>query len=164
MHDAAFDDSSRRHAYDVKDGPWPAAPAKNEIAIQRESIVHPERVMAAGRPGTGAAHFDDPLSIAKGIRMARCVQTAGMDTASIEGRAGESLYVTFDFFRPIHGYPFIDLADAPEDTVIDFGYGEIAYTQYKGERPVHADGWLNRSRGRAGLCRPLHHSRRRAAL
>jgi hypothetical protein len=143
VHDAAFDDASWQHAYEVKDGPWPAAPAKNEIATQRETAVHPEHVVAAGRLIPAQSISDDPLSIAKGIRTARCEPVAGMDTASIEGRAGESRYVTFDFFRPVHGYPFIDLADAPEGTVIDFGYGEIAYTQYKGERPVHTDGWLN---------------------
>ena len=143
VHDTAFDDSSWQNAFEVKDGPWPAAPGRNEIANQRESVVHPERVIAAGRLVPAQAVSDDPLSIATGIRTARCEPVAGMNTTVIEGRAGESKYVTFDYDRPVHGYPFIDLADATEGTVIDFGYGEIAYTQYKGERPVHTDGWLN---------------------
>jgi len=143
VHDTAFDDSSWQNAFEVKDGPWPAAPGRNEIANQRESVVHPERVIAAGRLMPAQAVSDDPLSIATGIRTARCEPVAGMNTTVIEGRAGESKYVTFDYDRPVHGYPFIDLAGAPEGTVIDLGYGEIAYTQYKGERPVHTDGWLN---------------------
>ena len=143
VHDAAFDDSSWRSAYEVKDGPWPSAPAKNEIANQRESAVPPERVVAAGRLMMEQALSSDPLSIATGIRTAHCEPVVGMNTTVIEGRAGESRYVTFDYNRPMHGYPFVDLVAAPEGTVIDFGYGEIAYTQYKGERPVHTDGWLN---------------------
>jgi hypothetical protein len=143
IHEAAFDDSTWSAAYEVKDGPWPATPTRTEIPLQRETAVHPERVVAGGELALAAPISDDPLSIAKGIRTSRCIQEPAMDTASIEGKAGESRYVTFDFFRPVHGYPFIDLADAPEGTTIDFGYGEIAYTQYKGERPVHPDGWVN---------------------
>jgi len=143
IHDTAFDDSAWQPAYEVKDGPWPAAPAWSGIPPQRETAVHPEHVVAAGRLIPASALADDPLSIAKDIRTARCEPVAGMDTASIAGRAGESRYITFDFYRPVHGYPFIDLADAPAGTVIDFGYAETAYMQYKGDRPVHPDGWLN---------------------
>ena len=143
IYDAAFDDSAWQNADAVTDGPWPAAPAKNEIANQREYAVHPARLLAGGRLLPAQKVSDDPLSIATGIRTARCKPVDGMSAAVIEGRAGESRYVTFDYDRPVHGYPFIDLAGAPEGTVIDFGYGEIAYTQYKGERPVHTDGWLN---------------------
>ena len=143
IHDAAFDDSSWQKAYEVKVGPWPNAPAKNEIPSQREYMVHPGHIVAAGRLLPAQKVSDDPLSIAAGIRTARCKPIDGMSAAAIEGRAGESRYVTFDYDRPVHGYPFIELAGAPEGTVIDFGYGEIAYTQYKGERPVHTDGWLN---------------------
>ena len=89
VHDTAFDDSSWQNAFEVKDGPWPAAPGRNEIANQRESIVHPERVIAAGRLAPAQSISDDPLSIARGIRTARCEPVAGMNTTVIEGRAGE---------------------------------------------------------------------------
>ena len=122
MHDAAFDDSSWQQAYPVKDGPWPAAPAANEIPNQRETVVHPERILGAGQLVPAQPISDDPMSIAAGIRTARCISTPGMDTASVEGRAGESRYLTLDFYRAVHGYPFIELAEAPEGTTIDFGY------------------------------------------
>ena len=143
IHVPEFDDSSWKTAYEVQDGPWPAAPAKNEIPNQRDTVVRPERVLAAGRLIPAQPISSNPLSIAKGIRTARYEPIPSMNGASVEGRAGESRYVTFDFYRPVHGYPFVDLTDAPEDTAIDFGYGEIAYSQYKGERLVHTDGWLN---------------------
>lgn len=143
IHAPEFDDSSWKTAYEVQDGPWPAVPVKNEIPNQRDTVVRPERVVAAGRLIPAQPISSDPLSIAKGIRTARYELIPSMNGASVEGRAGESRYVTFDFYRPVHGYPFVDLADAPEDTAIDFGYGEIAYSQYKGERLVHTDGWLN---------------------
>jgi hypothetical protein len=143
IHDAAFDDSAWQRAVEVTDGPWPAKPGLAGIPSQRENTVRPPRVLASGRLVTAQPLSDDPLSIAAGIRTARCEPAPGGTAQSIEGRAGESRYVTLDFYRPVHGYPYFDLSDAPEGTTIDLGYGENPYLQYSGARPVGVDGCLN---------------------
>jgi hypothetical protein len=66
-----------------------------------------------------------------------------LNPEAIEGRAGESVYVTYDFHQPVHGYPFINLSEAPEGTIIDFGYAENPYLQYSGARPVRVDGCID---------------------
>ncbi|HWQ52810.1 MAG TPA: hypothetical protein VN442_03940, partial [Bryobacteraceae bacterium] len=113
------------------------------IPLQREIRVEPTRVLAAGRLADVQPLSDDPLSMAAGIRKARCRPVQDMNPDRIEGRAGESLYVTFDFQRPVHGYPFLELSDAPEGTIIDFGYAETPYLQYNGARPVDPNGCLD---------------------
>ena len=143
VHSPAFDDTGWQPAVEVTDGPWPAKPARTEIPPQRETVVHPARALAAGRLMPAQPLSDDPLSIAAGIRTARCEPGPSPAPDSIEGRAGESRYITFDFQRPVHGYPFLDLSDAPDGTVIDFGYAENPYLQFNGARPVAVDGCLN---------------------
>ncbi|HWQ54727.1 MAG TPA: hypothetical protein VN442_13665, partial [Bryobacteraceae bacterium] len=72
VHDPAFDDAAWQPAAEVKDGPWPAKPAPVEIPLQREIRVEPTRVLAAGRLADVQPLSDDPLSMAAGIRKARC--------------------------------------------------------------------------------------------
>ena len=143
IHSREFDDSAWQHAREVADGPWPARPARTEIPPQRESVVRPARVLASGRLIPSQAVSNDPLSIASGIRTAGCEPVPSTEPQIIEARAGESRYVTFDYQRPVHGYPFLDLGEAPEGTVIDFGYAENPYLQYSGERQVQTNGCLD---------------------
>ena len=82
------------------------------------------------------------MSIAAGIRTAR-YQPDGAVPPVIRGKAGESRYVTWDFQEPVHGYPFLELKNAPAGVTVDFGYGELAYSQYSGLKHVEVNGWLN---------------------
>jgi len=153
IHKPGFDDSGWSHAVAVNDGPWPATPTDVETPGQREFPVRPLSVLAAGRLKPQQPVSAEPLSIAAGIRTATCEPdtTATCDVGRllasqpvvIEGRAGESRYVTFDFGRPVHGYPFLSLADAPAGATIDFGYCEVSRALYTGDMHVREDGWLN---------------------
>ena len=150
---ADFDDSSWSRAAIVVDGPWPSAPEDVETLGQREYRVRPLSVLAAGAIEHSQPVPDEPLAIASAIRTARCrpkkqIERQGArilsgQPAVIEGQADRSYYITFDFFRPVHGYPFIELADAPEGTRIDFGYCELARSLYSGLMHVDVTGWLN---------------------
>lgn len=143
IHDASFDDSGWQSAFEVTDGPWLATPGKTEIPGHRETPIVPRRVLAVGRLVPAQPVSDDPMSISAGIRTSRCEPVVGSPVDSIEGHAGESRYITFDFERPVHGYPFIELADATAGTVVDFGYGEVSYSQYSGHGQVESTGCLN---------------------
>ncbi|HUV40307.1 MAG TPA: alpha-L-rhamnosidase C-terminal domain-containing protein [Sedimentisphaerales bacterium] len=150
---ADFDDSSWDYAVAVANGPWQGVPGDVETPGQREYRVGPLSVLAAGTIERKTPVSDEPLAIASGIRTAKhCPsETASREAekilkgelVTIEGRPGSSYYITFDFFRPVHGYPFIELADAPEGTCMDFGYCELSYSQYSGDRHVDDTGWLN---------------------
>ncbi len=153
LHDPGYDDSAWSRCVGVSDGPWPATPDDVETPGQREHAVRPMAVLAAGTLAPNQPISDDPHSVAAGIRTAKChpVESATREAQNlisgrsvrIEGQAGESHYVTFDFFRPVHGYPFLELADAPEGTVIDFGYCELARALYDGAYDVDVSGWVN---------------------
>ncbi len=153
VHDPAFDDADWPSARVIEDGPWPDVPSDVETPGQREHVVRPMSVLAAGELQRARPLSDDPLSMAAGIRTATCRPdddakelAAGLidgRATTIVGRAGESYYITFDFFRPVHGYPLLRLAEASPGVRIDFGYGEIARSQYDGRWHVRTDGWLN---------------------
>jgi len=152
VHSPEFDDRAWKPAVAVANGPWPAAPAVVETEPQREYAVRPSGVVAAGEVLGAELVSDDPLSMARAIRLAKVAPEPALTTAAaqlvegkpvvISGRAGETKYLTLDFHRPVHGYPFLAL-DAAAGNVIDLGYGELSYSQYSGKLHVTEDGWLN---------------------
>lgn len=145
IHAAAFNDSDWANAVEVSDGPWPAAPTPVETPGQRESMAAPAAVVAAGVLNSKTPLSEGPLSVAAGIRTARYSPQPGVRAAwpAIRGRAGESRYITFDFHEPVHGFPYLELASATAGVVVDFGYGELAYSQFSGRRYVETNGWLD---------------------
>jgi hypothetical protein len=153
VHDPGFDDRNWKPAAPATNGPWPAAPPRVETPGQREFPVAPQTVLAAGALEPTTPVSDDPLSIAPRIRTAKyhpqerahaeANELINGRPATIEGAAGESRYVTFEFHRPVHGYPFLELQSSAPGTVIDFGYGELARSQYSGEMHAGANGWVN---------------------
>ncbi|MGE5647114.1 MAG: alpha-L-rhamnosidase C-terminal domain-containing protein [Acidobacteriota bacterium] len=146
VHAPDFDDSAWARAAVVTDGPWGAAPpAPVEIPPQREYAVAAPSVLASGTLERAQPLSDDPLSIARGIRTAKChpQPRAPRLPVTFTGAAGESRYITFDLERPVHGYPFLEIASAPAGVKLDLGYGEVAYPQRSGARPVTPDGWID---------------------
>lgn len=145
IHSAAFDDADWPNAVEVLDGPWPASPAPVETPGQSEYAVDPAAAVAAGVLTPAEPLRKDPLSIAAGIRTARYTPREEVRSSwpVVRGRTGESRYITFDFHQPVHGYPFLELAGASEGVTIDFGYGELACSQYSGRRFIDTNGWLN---------------------
>lgn len=152
-HDPGFDDRAWSRAVAVADGPWPAVPEDVETPAQREYPVRPMAVLAAGEVARVEPLSDDPFSMAAGIRAAKydpsraATREAGRllegRPATVVGLTGTSHYMTFDFGRPVHGYPFLELGDAPEGTLIDFGYCEIPFALYDGEIHVDLNGWID---------------------
>lgn len=153
IHDASFDDSKWDNAFIVKEGPWSIMPQNVETPGQREHKVRPMKVIGAGKVQEHSELSPDPFSMASEIRNAKLETIDAAEknaeelingkSLTIHGKSGETHYVTFDFFLPVHGYPYIELADSPEFTVIDFGYAEIYESLYSGERHVDVSGWIN---------------------
>jgi len=152
LHDPAFDASDWDSAAEIDDGPWPATPRPVETPGQREHLVRPMAVLAAGRSTRTVS--DDPATFATGLRDARYHPDAEatQDAAALvtggplilEGQAGESQYVTLDFFRPVHGYPVLELAEAVPGAQIDIGYTEIPRSAYDGRMHVDPEtGWID---------------------
>lgn len=147
IFDEDFDDSDWSHAYVVKDGPWPDRPYELETNRQREHDVVPPSVLAAG---FSESVFDARVeSIAANLTASKLRVDAALKSGferlplQIDGEAGETLYVTFDFTRPVHGFPFVEIEGAQAGVCIDFGYGEIARPLYRGELFVREDGWID---------------------
>jgi hypothetical protein len=152
VHSPGFDDRAWKPAVVVANGPWPATPAVVETEPQREYTVQPSGIVAAGSVAQAEPVSGDPLSMARAIRLAKVAPEPALTTAAakliegkpvvISGRAGETKYLTLDFHRPVHGFPFLSL-DAAAGNIIDLGYGELSYSQYSGKLHVTEDGWLN---------------------
>ncbi|MGQ9648662.1 MAG: alpha-L-rhamnosidase-related protein [Phycisphaerae bacterium] len=153
LHDPTYDDSSWKPAVVVENGPWLAQPSDVETPGQREYLVRPAKVLAAGRVEGSMPLSDDPLSVAAGIRTSKChpeielIRLAGEvisgKSVTIIGKAGETKYITFDFHQPVHGYPFIALADASADVKIDLGYCELSRSLCTGKLHVDETGWID---------------------
>jgi len=154
IHGPAFDDSAWGPAVVISDGPWPARPADVETPGQEEEQISPPAVLAAGTAERAAPPIPlDPADVGPGLRASKCspepeaLRRAEAFLAGaplvLEGAAGTSRFVTFDFQRPVHGYPFLQLADADPGVVIDFGYGEVARSIYTGELLVDESGWID---------------------
>lgn len=153
LGDPGFDDSGWQNARVVTDGPWPAKPQDSETPSQREYRVPPMCVVAAGTAERRLPVTDVPGDVAAGLRMSVCnpdptlTENAGAliigRSLTITGRAGQTKYITVDFQRPVHGYPWLEIAEATEGLMIDFGYGELSYALYSGEKHVDRTGWIN---------------------
>ncbi len=153
LNDPVFDDSQWQSAFVVSDGPWPSHPNDVETPGQRETPVCPEDVLAAGTLIPSSEAGEGPYSIAAAIRLAKCVphnaftrQAKGMihgDQMTLKGKAGESFYITFDFHRPVHGFPFLEMVSRSGGVVVDIGYGEITRALYDDKVHVTPDGWVN---------------------
>lgn len=153
VRSVGFNDSSWKQAVVVSGGPWPAKPQPVETEAQREYPVRPESVLAAGSLDRAKPDLTDPFSMAAGIRSAtyhpdlaasaRGASLISGKPLTIEGEAGQWRYITFDFHRPVHGYPFIDIESSIPGAVVDFGYAEIARSLYSGAAHVKSDGWIN---------------------
>ncbi len=153
LHDPAFDDSSWSPAVVVENGPWPARPTDVETPGQREYPVRPGQVLAAGTAERTMPVSDEPLSMAARIRTSKCRPDAEFTRlagevisgrpVTISGKAGKTKYITFDFHRPVHGYPFLTLASAPAGVKIDLGYCELSRSLCTGMMHVDETGWIN---------------------
>lgn len=155
IYGADYDDAAWNTAYEVENGPWPDRPLDLETPGQREALVEPLTVLAAGR--AERTFTPDVKHIAQNLTEAILTPDPSLKSEfenlplTLHGQAGDSFYVTFDFGRPVHGFPFIELADSESGACIDVGYGEIARTLYKGEALVREDGWIN-TEGVVGKC------------
>ena len=152
LHAPSFDDTAWRQADAVPDGPWPTPPAPTETPGQREHRIRPMSVLRAGAVDRAFAQGADSIGIH--IRNARytpapeATQQAEAlvqgQSVSVRGEAGETRYITVDFQRPVHGYPYLVLEDAPAGVTLDLGYTEIPRSQYDGLRQVDPHtGWID---------------------
>lgn len=153
LNDPAYDDSRWPSAYEISEGPWPLQPTDVETPGQRETPVCPESVLAVGTLTASKEAGEGPYSIAAAIRLAKCnpdlslsQKAAGVLTGGgmvLQGKAGQSYYITFDFHRPVHGYPFLEMTSRSGGVLVDFGYGEITRAIYDDKIHVTPDGWVN---------------------
>jgi hypothetical protein len=149
-----FGDSANTHgdwlaAARVENGPWPDRPEVVETPGQRESDQRPQSILAAGISVRGADRGESSPSVLTASRLipdsAMRHGLAGLverQPVSITGLAGETRYVTVDFGRPVHGYPFVEMS-ADVDVDVDLGYGEIAISPFDGRTLVGEDGWID---------------------
>lgn len=152
LHDPSFDDSTWRRARVVTDGPWPEGPSPVETPGQREYRIEPMDVLRAGTVERAFADGADSI----GIHMRNARHTPSEEATrraealvrgqpvTVQGEAEETRYVTVDFHRPVHGYPFLEIVDPPAGTIIDLGYTEIPRSQHDGSRHVNPKtGWID---------------------
>lgn len=153
MFAAHFDDSDWSAAAVVKDGPWPEQPAAVETPGQREEVVAPILMLAQGRVAENHLQEDNAVAIEnemlhatyepQGKRVVPLRTNGATKTFDLTGRAGETRYVTVDFGRPVHGFPFLTGTASGTKPVVDFAYGEVNHSLLTGEFLVKESGWLN---------------------
>jgi hypothetical protein len=133
----------------VETGPWPHKPQAVETPAQRESDQLPQSILAAGLSIRAVDRSEPSRSALTASRLMPDAtmrqKVAGLverQPVTISGRAGETRYITVDFGRPVHGYPFVEMS-ADVDVDIDIGYGEIAISPFDGRTLVGEDGWID---------------------
>jgi hypothetical protein len=153
MFTKGFDDAGWAHAEVVKDGPWPAIPASSETPGQRETPVMPRLLLAQGKVVEPYVEANDAVAISaaihggdyhpEGAQAVAMPFAAKAPSIEVRGRAGETRYLTFDFGRPVHGYPFMSATSEQGTPVIDFAYGELNHSPLTGKLLVDTKGWIN---------------------
>ena len=148
MFGAGYDDSKWAPAVVVEKGPWPARPLPTGTPGQREEAVRPTLLLAQGRSEEQHVAAREPVGIEKGILGAELrpegQQGVAMPRAlEVKGEAGETRYLTVDFGRPVHGYPFLRGEGTGAAPVVDFAYGELSRSPLTGEPLAKATGWIN---------------------
>ena len=151
LHDPGFDDHDWPAAVVVPDGPWPVRPKSVETPPQREYDVTPGGVIAAGtaEPGDWSGDpTDRPSRLASstvtpdpGLTRAAGIMIGGGEPLRLTG-AG-TRYLTVDFHRPVHGYPYLDLELERGTAELHLGYGEIVTSAYDGSTHLRPDGWID---------------------
>ena len=134
----------------IADPIWTIA-TDERIRGQREYPLGVERVIAAGRADYGAAGVpavDDPrfaAAMEDAVRMpdpALAEAFAALPRradAALELEPGETQYATFDFHRPLHGFPYIELATDTPGVIVSFGYGELNVSPKDGSDHIDPD-------------------------
>ncbi|MCU1523751.1 MAG: Alpha-L-rhamnosidase [Microbacteriaceae bacterium] len=133
----------------VDNGPWPHKPAVVETPAQRESDQRPLSILAAGRSTLTVDEGESSPSVLAASRLSpdrtmlhRLGSLVDGQAVTIDGQAGETRYLTIDFGRPVHGYPFLE-SSADVNVDIDVGYGELAVSPYDGHTLVSEDGRID---------------------
>jgi len=152
MFSEHFDDSAWLLAETVIGGPWPEHPFPVETPGQHEVAVRPISMLAQGLAEEQHVKANDPIAISHSMLLARynprrkrdVALSAGMfETQVIRGHAGETRYMTFDFGKPVHGFPYLTATALKAKPSIDFGYGELNDSPFSGKFLVDATGWLD---------------------
>jgi len=152
MFSKHFDDSAWPSAETVVGGPWPGRPTPVETPAQREVRVRPMSMLAMGNVKEQHVEANDPIAISHSMLVARyeakgvrglALSAGAFKRQVIRGRAGETKYVTFDFGRPVHGFPYLAATALRAKPSIDFGYGELNDSPFSGKFLVDATGWLD---------------------
>jgi len=154
VHDPEFDDRAWEQVEPILENrPWAGEPTDVETPCQREYFVAPLGILAAGSIASPHVAGNDPLAISAAIRQADLRPDDALTLQAgrllnntplvLEGHAGSSFYVTFDFHRPVHGFPVIELADATAGVILDLGYCELSRALYDGRMHVGLNGAIN---------------------
>jgi hypothetical protein len=147
--DSAHTDGEWLAVLRIEAAPWPHNPEVVETPAQRESDQFPQTILAAGSSVRDVDRVEPSASTLTASRLmpdsTMRHDVAGLierQPVTVAGRAGETRYITVDFGRPVHGYPFVEMS-ADIDVDIDIGYGEIAISPYDGRTLVGEDGWID---------------------
>lgn len=153
IHSPEFSDADWTPAVLVPEETFNIEPTDVETPGQREYAVKPVGVIASGLVKREEPFSEAPHSISKSIRLSRVLPEADMTQEAlgvlhgqpvrIRGEAGETCYLTVDFGLPVHGYPSLTLDTSADGIAVDFGYCEIPYSLYSGDKHITTDGWLN---------------------
>ncbi len=147
VHDPRSDFSGWATASRVVNGPWPERPAFVETPGQREVAERPLEVLAAGIAFVGevkalVSQVSASILTPDVIFGAQARQFLKGEPLIVRGEAGETVYVTFDFRRPVHGFPFLRM-NATTDVEVTLGYGEVSISAWDGRLLVTEDGWVD---------------------
>lgn len=154
LHSADYNDSKWNNAVAITDAFYPEEPLISETSGQQEYPVRPSKIIAAGMVELDDRLTNKPeffgLSMKNSdyrpdkILTTKATNLINKKPLTLEGKKGDSYYITVDFFKPVHGFPFINIEEASEGIKIDFGYTEISRSQYDGSWHVdHETGWID---------------------
>lgn len=152
VHAIDFDDADWLAVAVVSSGPWPDLVPAVETPGQRETDHLPGGVVAAGsaRHGRWSGEMTDRPSLLATAQLepdhdltAAAGALVDGRALSLQGRAGQTRYVTVDFHRPVHGYPFLEFELTHGTAEIRIGYGELVTSAYDGSTHLTESGWID---------------------
>lgn len=114
--------------------------------------VCPEATLHFGADSNARLWINGTLVCRKVTRYHEAAATVDVVNARPHLRTGTNVVVVLHhnwgpittFQRPVHGYPFLELEEAPSGVTVDVGYADIPRSQYDGPRQVDPrTGWID---------------------
>ncbi len=155
-----------KQAVEIEEPIWTIREYDLDIHPQREYAFPVQRLIAAGQVDHGDDFSASLQALKNDVAFAGKMENADYkpdpqlikasqlfpkgEAVTLKGMPGESVYLTFDFHQPVHGYPYFECQTDVKGAAVSLGYGELNVSPYDGTLHIDPETGKIRTQGVVG--------------